>query len=179
LNGYRGTLYLHVSLADLAVDAGGGRVERLGTASLALLRAWLQRMAGVTIRPVADLTRIDAVDAHDPPAWMREVVILRDQHCVFPGCTIDARACDLDHLQPYVPLDQGGPPGQTRPANLVCLCRRHHRAKTFAGWRYRRVPDPPDEAGDPGAGTTYERTSPPPHLPRHHPLSRGPTPIRR
>jgi hypothetical protein len=33
LTGSRGTLYLHVSLADLAVDAGGGRVERLGTAS--------------------------------------------------------------------------------------------------------------------------------------------------
>ena len=37
LNGSRGTLYLHVSLSDLAVDAGGGRVEKLGTASLTLL----------------------------------------------------------------------------------------------------------------------------------------------
>src|SRR4029079_2507034 len=31
-NGSRGTLYLHVSLADLATGSGGGRVERLGTA---------------------------------------------------------------------------------------------------------------------------------------------------
>jgi hypothetical protein len=154
LNGSRGTLYLHLSLADLAVDAGGGRVERLGTASVALLRDWLQRFNGVTVRPVLDPTRGDAVDAHDPPAWMRELVILRDRHCVFPGCRVDARACDLDHLQPYVPLDQGGPPGQTNPANLACLCRRHHRAKTFAGWRYRRLPD--DDSG----GPTYEWTSP-------------------
>jgi len=57
-----------------------------GTASLTLLRDWLQRLTGVTIRPVLDPTRTDAVDAHDPPAWMREVVILRDRHCVFPGC---------------------------------------------------------------------------------------------
>ena len=54
------------------------------------------------------------MDVHDPPAWMRELVILRDRHRVFPGCTVDARACDLDHLQPYVPLDDGGPPGQRR-----------------------------------------------------------------
>ena len=98
-------------------------------------------MSGVTVRPVLDPARTDAVDAHDPPAWMRELVILRDRHCVFPGCTVDARACDLDHVAPYVPLDVGGPPGQTHPQNLACLCRRHHRAKTFAGWRYRRLPD--------------------------------------
>ena len=99
-------------------------------------------------------------DAHDPPAWMRELVILRDRHCVFPGCRVDTRACDLDHLAPYLPLDAGGPPGQTTPVNLACLCRRHHRAKTFAGWRYRRLPDLPDsDPGDP-PGPTYEWTSP-------------------
>ena len=63
LNGSRGTLYLHVSLADLAVNAGGGRVERLGTASLTLLHAWLQRFHGVTVRPVLDPARGDTVDA--------------------------------------------------------------------------------------------------------------------
>ena len=160
LNGSRGILYLHVTLADLATGSAGGRVERLGTASLVLLRDWLQRLSGVSIRPVLDPTRtdpVDAVDAHDPPAWMRELVILRDRHCVFPGCTLDARSCDLDHLKPYVPPDAGGPPGQTTPANLACLCRRHHRAKTFAGWRYRRLPD-----SDPGdqPSPTYEWTSP-------------------
>ena len=46
LNGSRGTVYLHVSLADLATHSGSSRVERLGTASLALLRDWLQRTSG-------------------------------------------------------------------------------------------------------------------------------------
>jgi len=160
LKGYRGTLYLHVSLADLAVNSGSSRVERLGTASLALLRDWLQRLSGVTIRPVLDPARTDAVDAHDPPAWMRELVILRDRHCVFPGCTTDARACDQDHIQPYVPPDQGGPPVQTSPANLACPCRRHHRAKTFAGWRYRRLPDGLDDTGAPRPVAMYAWTSP-------------------
>ena len=157
VNGSRGTLYLHVTLADLTTTTGSSAVERLGTASLTLLRDWLPRLSGVTIRPVLDPTRSDAVDAHDPPTWMRELVILRDGHCVFPGCGVDARSCDLDHLDPYVPLDRGGPPGQTTPANLACLCRRHHRAKTFAGWRYRRLPDPP-ERDQPGP--RYEWTSP-------------------
>ncbi len=163
LNGSRATLYLHVTLADLATHSGSSRIERLGTASLTLLRDWLPRLSGVTVRPVLDPGRTDAVDAHDPPAWMRELVVLRDRHCVFPGCATDARACDLDHRDPYVPLDQGGPPGQTSPANLACLCRRHHRAKTFAGWRYRRLPDPPDDPDDTGEGNpgpTYEWTSP-------------------
>ncbi|GAB3777351.1 HNH endonuclease [Nocardioides ungokensis] len=72
---------------------------------------------------------------------MRELVILRDGHCVFPWCHHDARTADLDHIEPYIPMDEGGPPGQTRPENLAPLCRRHHRAKTSRRWRYRRRPD--------------------------------------
>jgi 5-methylcytosine-specific restriction endonuclease McrA len=72
---------------------------------------------------------------------MRETVILRDRHCVFPWCGVDARSCDQDHIDPYVPIDAGGPPGQTAPSNLACLCRRHHNAKTSRRWRYRRNRD--------------------------------------
>ncbi len=145
LNGSRGTLYLHVSAADLAnhgpTSSGGGSVERLGAATLQVLRDWLLRMRTVSVRPVLDLDRADAVDVHDPPGWMRELVVLRDEQCVFPGCPVDARACDLDHVEAYVSPDDGGPPGQTSPANLACLCRRHHRLKTFTGWTYRRRAD--------------------------------------
>ena len=148
LNGSRGTLFLHVTTDDLA-DGTGGRVEQLGPATLQLLQDWISRVSSFTIRPVLDLARTDTADPHDPPAWMRETVILRDRHCVFPGCGIDARSCDLDHIRAYLPPDDGGPPGQTTPANLACLCRRHHRLKTFTAWRYRRLPD-----------NTYEWTNP-------------------
>ncbi len=84
------------------------------------------------------MARRDAVDSHDPPTWMRDLVHLRDEHCIFPRCQIDARSCDLDHTTPY---DQHGPPGQTRPDNLAALCRRHHRAKTTGRWQYWRTPD--------------------------------------
>jgi hypothetical protein len=156
LNGSRATLFLHLTAADLAAGGAsgcGGRVEKLGPATLQLLKDWLDRASGVTLRPVLDLARTDAVDAHDPPGWMRETVILRDAHCVFPGCPIDARACDLDHLTPYVPPDEGGPPGQTTPANLAPLCRRHHRLKTFTAWTYQRLPDGDYQWTDPHTRT--------------------------
>ncbi len=144
--------------------AVGGKVERLGAASLDLLRDWLSRAERVVVRPVLDPSRTATVDRHDPPAWMRESVVLRDGHCVFPGCTVDARICDQDHIIAYVGLDDGGPPGQTSVENLACLCRRHHRVKTFTGWRYHRLTTGPHAGSyrwtDPH-GLTY-RASPTP-----------------
>lgn len=140
------TLYLHLSLADLPTPGPAtgsepvetlGAVEGLGPATTARIKDWVTH-SRVSIRPVLDLARTDAVDEHDPPAWMRETVILRDPHCVFPWCTRTSRRCDLDHIDPY---DEDGPPGQTSPENLAPLCRRHHRCKTAGRWRYRRHPD--------------------------------------
>jgi hypothetical protein len=79
-----------------------GRAEQLSPVSLDRVRDWLGRTDRVTIRPILDPTRIPPVDRHDPPDPLREAVILRDGHCVFPGCPIDARACDLDHITPYI-----------------------------------------------------------------------------
>jgi hypothetical protein len=144
-------LYLHLNLTDLlgfdgsdgstsSCDGAGfgtgfGSVERFGPATLARIKDWVGR-SRVTIQPVLDMARTDAVDAHDPPAWVRELVILRDRQCVFPFCNRDARACDVDHISPY---EENGPPGQTRPDALAALCRQHHRAKTFRRWRYHRT----------------------------------------
>ena len=93
---------------------------------------------------------------------MRELVILRDGHCVFPWCPTDARGCDQDHIDPYVPIDDGGPPGQTHPENLAPLCRRHHRCKTS---RTMALPTPTRRhlrvARTP-------RPQLPGHTPRHH-----------
>jgi hypothetical protein len=136
-------LYVHVDADDLEPRPcddevfAVARVEKLGAASMAKLRQWVAHHQ-VTFVPVLNMARGDAVDVHDPPVWMREQVTLRDQHCVFPGCTRDARSCDLDHIQPY---DPDGPPGQTHPGNLAALCRRHHRAKTLGLWRYTRTPE--------------------------------------
>jgi hypothetical protein len=133
-------LYLHLRLSDLLDQPiCTGAAERLGPVTSATIRTWLGT-SRASIVPVLDLTRDDAVDQHDPPPWMREIVILRDRHCVFPWCRRDARGCDLDHITPYLPIDEGGPPGQTAAPKLAPLCRRHHNAKTTGRWRYRRHP---------------------------------------
>jgi 5-methylcytosine-specific restriction endonuclease McrA len=127
-------LYLHAQLSDLdAQETTVGTVEKLGPVTLAKIKDWVAH-SRVTITPVLDLNRTGAVDQHDPPPAMREQVILRDPHCVFPWCGRDSRGCDLDHIVPY---DDHGPPGQTHPDNLAPLCRRHHRAKTTGRWRYQ------------------------------------------
>ena len=197
------THYVHVTPTELAAAAAGGTgvgtAERLDPATTELIRTWLtgashartgvetaspqqtdrttwtgaRRGVSIRVRPVLDLARDEAVDQHDPPPLMREQVQLRDAHCVFPGCRRDSRRCDLDHVDPYVPLDQGGPAGQTRPSNLAPLCRTHHRVKTHGDWTYRR---------DPGTGTCTW-TSPTGHTyavspPGRRPLERpdGPVP---
>ena len=134
-------LYLHLDAAALLdPTAGLGRAERLGPVTASLIRQWLGQTQAA-ILPVLRTDRTDPIDAHDPPAWMRELVILRDRFCVFPYCDRASRETDLDHIDPYRSPDDGGPPGQTRPDNLAPLCRGHHRAKTFGGWRYTRNRD--------------------------------------
>lgn len=66
------------------------------------------------------------------------LVRLRDGHCRFPGCTIDADRCQLDHI---VPFDHADPHagGWSVPGNLHCLCRQHHQLKTSGFWRVVRL----------------------------------------
>ncbi len=66
-----------------------------------------------------------------PPRHLADHVIGRDGECTFPFCTHQARRCDLDHIMAY-------PNGSTSAGNLHPLHRRHHNAKTEAGWRVSR-----------------------------------------
>ena len=54
--------------------------------------------------------------------------------CVFPGCRMPARECDLDHTRPWA---KGG---TTSEHNLVPLCRHHHQLR-HRGWTYARDDD--------------------------------------
>lgn len=67
------------------------------------------------------------------PPRLRNAIRLRDRHCQFPGCTMPAEYTDTDHTTPW-------PAGPTTPDNLHCLCRRHHRIKTFTKWKVRKGP---------------------------------------
>ena len=60
------------------------------------------------------------------PAAVRRALAARDRTCRFPGCT--SRRCDAHHIEHWA---DGG---ATRLANLVLLCRRHHRAVHEGGF---------------------------------------------
>jgi len=60
---------------------------------------------------------------------------------VFPHGAGTGRSRDVDHPDPYLPPDRGGPPGQTRLDNAAPMRRFHHRLKTSGRWRLRQ-PDP-------------------------------------
>ena len=105
-----------------------------------------------------------STDASRPTPAIRAYVKARDQHCRFPGCSTSAYFTDLDHVRPW-------PDGPTRPDNLVCLCRRHHRVKQRPGWTARLNPDRSMDWTDPTGrtrttqpvdhlGTTLPRSSP-------------------
>jgi hypothetical protein len=77
-----------------------------------------------------------ATDAYQPTDPQRTFVRTRDRRCRFPNCGQRVGWADLDHV---VPHDCGG---ETACENLCCLCRSHHRLKTFAaGWRFQMDDD--------------------------------------
>ena len=67
-----------------------------------------------------------------PPA-LRRALLHRDRTCRFPGCHV--RVGQGHHVRHWA---QGGP---TTLANLVLLCRRHHRAVHEEGYSVVHGPD--------------------------------------
>ena len=114
-----------------------------GPRTVAVVQQWLRDLApGTTVKltPVVDLASVLSTDTYHPTTAHRAQVTERDPCCVFPWCGRQGRY-DLDHIIPFVPLDHGGPPGQTNTLNLARLCRFHHRVKTHGRWTYTRQTD--------------------------------------
>ena len=134
------TLHLHLHQDALTSNVGVGRVEGLGPVVVDQIKDWVGR-SEVTIKPVRDLADRASVDAYEVPDRISETVLLRNPCCPFPWCDNLSRNKDNDHVKPYLPPEEGGPPGQTTPDNLGPPCRRHHRLKTHGRWTYT-MPEP-------------------------------------
>ena len=101
-----------------------------------------QLAQGATLRPLnPPVVTAEQALRYQPTAAVERFVRMRDLTCRFPGCDRPAQRCDIDHTIAFNHVNpQAG--GKTVPANLKCLCRQHHRAKTFVqGWRDLQLPD--------------------------------------
>lgn len=74
-------------------------------------------------------------EKYTPPQELVDFLLARDRVCRFPGCRRTGQSSDIDHAQSW---ESGG---ETNPANLGLLCRRHHRMKTHGGWSLESNPD--------------------------------------
>ncbi|NEM04413.1 HNH endonuclease, partial [Geodermatophilus normandii] len=84
----------------------------------------------------AVLDRPEPIDRYSPSTAQDRFVHTRHRTCRFPTCGQRVGWADADHVIPHA----GG--GATDCANLCCLCRSHHRLKTFArSWRFTMSPD--------------------------------------
>ena len=111
-------------------------------------RAWLTATTTTGSHVVAT-----SPGTYRPTAAVARLVRARDPYCRMPGCR--STITDLDHIVAF-------PRGQTVPANLQPLCRRHHRLKTHTRWRITTHSDN-DADSDLDAshtGTTHTWTSP-------------------
>jgi len=93
----------------------------------AILRAALAALPPVLGGPPAEPLDLGRATRTISPAQRRALAI-RDGGCRFPGCSAPPIWCDGHHVIHW--LDGG----RTDLANLVLLCRRHHRAVHEGGW---------------------------------------------
>jgi Domain of unknown function (DUF222) len=141
----------------LAITDGEGRL--LATATPGRLRRLAAR--GCRTHPGANcscpvLGVPAATAAYAPTDTQRAWVTTRDGTCRFPNCGQRVGWADLDHVIAHA---DGG---STDCTNLCCLCRTHHRLKTFAaGWRFTMTADGTLQVTTPSGIT---RTTRPPGL---------------
>ena len=101
------------------------------TRQLALHLAWSPdaRWTRLVTDPLTGVLIDAGTHKYEIPAKVRTAVRLRDRLCRFPGCTHPAEFTDTDHVIPYRVN------GLTHTDTLACLCRFHHRIKTFEAWQ--------------------------------------------
>jgi hypothetical protein len=139
--GERYQLLLHVDAATLATDAPGASVSGPGACAIADGPG----ISPETARRLACDSSVVAIRERDgaaigvgrrsrsiPPS-VRRALVARDDRCQFPGCERH-RFVDAHHIVHWA---RGG---ETELANLVLLCRHHHRLVHEGGYSLSRGP---------------------------------------
>jgi Domain of unknown function (DUF222) len=131
---------INVVASDQTLHANGsqpGYLEGYGVIDAEQVRALAAAAAQLIANPVT--SPVEAL-RYQPSAALERAVRCRDLTCRFPGCSRPGVACDIDHTIPFNHQDPAAG-GLTVFENLKCLCRQHHRLKTFGGWRDIQLAD--------------------------------------
>ena len=138
-------LYYHLSQETLDTVLNGQpyaggvvRIEDIGPVIADQVKQWLGH-ANVVVKPVINLAGIQPVDHYETPPAISEAIGLIRQADAWPYSTCVSRRQDNEHTIRYVPMDEGGPPGQTDPLKMSKMTRSHHRLKTHCGWTMRQL----------------------------------------
>jgi hypothetical protein len=111
--------------------AGYGAIPASVARKLAADASWQRFVSDPTTGNLLDFGR----ETYLPPQELVDFLLARDRTCRFPGCRRSGQLADIDHAKSW---ETGG---ETNPANLGLLCRRHHRMKTHGGWSLDSNPD--------------------------------------
>jgi hypothetical protein len=111
--------------------AGYGAIPASVARRLAADGTWQRFVSDPTTGNLLDFSR----EKYTPPQELVDYLLARDRICRFPGCRRTGQSSDIDHAHSW---ESGG---ETNPANLGLLCRRHHRMKTHGGWSLESNPD--------------------------------------
>ena len=101
------------------------------TRALAVKLAWSPdaRWTRLVTDPLTGVLMDVGRTKYEIPKRLRTAIRLRDVTCRFRGCSRRAEFTDTDHAEAFATS------GLTDPSGLVCLCRHHHRMKTFEHWQ--------------------------------------------
>ncbi|MCW2518791.1 MAG: hypothetical protein JWR46_1410, partial [Mycobacterium sp.] len=113
-----------MTLTEALTDTDPGYLSTIPAAvmmgGLFLPGAIARRAAhGATLRRIIHPGQAPPEPRYTPTAALAEFVRARDLTCRFPGCTVPATSCDVDHTIAW-------PHGPTSASNLKCLCRTKH-----------------------------------------------------
>ena len=128
--GERPHVTVTVDADALAASRGAGELDHAGPAGVKIVRrlacdASVMRVVLAGRSEPLDVGRRTPVVSPS----MRRAVIARDRRCRFPGCDRPHTWCDAHHVVHWA---DGGP---TALANLLLLCRRHHRMVHWGRFR--------------------------------------------
>ena len=132
------TVTLHVHTYAGPEPTRTVRVEGHGPVTEAWIREHLGPHARFTIQPVLDIAGQAPVDAYEIPDRHRQAVHLMAPADTFPWGASTSRTQQIDHTEPYRPMSDGGPPGQSRVGNYGPMTTFHHRIKTHDRWEVQQ-----------------------------------------